>query len=116
MLLFLLLIGRYLDARLRLKTGQSAQRLAAMQASNASLVSQDGTVSIVPAAMISLMICFDSLWRTRRSDVEIIHGTSDIDTSIASGETLPVRSGPGDIIYSGHDKFGRCASGKSSQC
>ena len=107
MLLFLLLIGRYLDARLRLKTGQSAQRLAAMQASNASLVSQDGTVSIVPAAMIKPddMLLITSGERAA-VDVEIIHGTSDIDTSIASGETLPVRSGPGDIIYSGMINLG----------
>ncbi len=107
MLLFLLLIGRYLDARLRLKTGQSAQRLAAMQASNASLVSQDGTVSIVPAAMIKPndMLLIASGERAA-VDVEIMQGISDIDTSIASGETLPVRSGPGDIMYSGMINLG----------
>lgn len=107
MLLFLLLIGRYLDTRLRLKTGESAQRLAAMQASHASLIQDNGSVMSVPAAMIKpddiLLIASGERIPV---DVEIISGTSDIDTSIASGETLPVRSSPGDTLYSGMINLG----------
>ena len=107
MLLFLLLIGRYLDTRLRLKTGESAQRLAAMQASHASLIRDDGSVMSVPAAMIKpddiLLIASGERIPV---DAEIISGTSDIDTSIASGETLPVRSGIGDTLYSGMINLG----------
>ncbi len=102
MLLFLLLIGRYLDNRLRLKTGEAAQRLAAMQASTASLISSDGTIMSVPAAMIKpddhLMI---AAGQRIPVDGEIIKGHSDIDTSIATGETLPLAAAPGDKLYSG---------------
>ena len=107
MLLFLLLIGRYLDTRLRLKTGESAQRLAAMQASHASLIRDDGSVMSVPAAMIkpddTLLIASGERIPV---DAEIISGASDIDTSIASGETLPVRSSIGDTLYSGMINLG----------
>jgi len=102
MLLFLLLIGRYLDNRLRLKTGESAQRLAAMQASTASLVNKDGTIMSVPASMIKpddhLMIAAGERIPV---DGVIIKGRSDIDTSIATGETLPLAAKTGDKLYSG---------------
>jgi len=49
MLLFLLLIGRYLDARLRFQTGEAARRLAALQVTSATLILADGTIKTVPA-------------------------------------------------------------------
>jgi P-type Cu2+ transporter len=102
MLLFLLLIGRYLDMRLRQKTGESAQRLAAMQASTASLIKQDGAIMSVPASMIKPDdILLVAAGERVPVDGEIIKGNSDIDTSIATGETLPMASKIGDKLYSG---------------
>jgi len=102
MLLFLLLIGRFLDMRLRQKTGESAQRLAAMQASTATLIKPDGSVMSVPASMIKpddhLLIAAGERVPV---DGEIVKGRSDIDTSIATGETLPLASTIGDKLYSG---------------
>ncbi|HHI88431.1 MAG TPA: cadmium-translocating P-type ATPase [Hellea balneolensis] len=102
MLLFLLLIGRYLDHRLRLKTGESAQRLAAMQATNATLVQEDGTLTTVPATMIkagdTLLIAAGERVPV---DAEVIQGRSQVDTSIATGETLPAQAAPGEKLYSG---------------
>ncbi len=102
MLLFLLLIGRFLDMRLRQKTGESAQRLAAMQASTASLIKDDGSVMSVPASMIKpgdhLLVAAGERIPV---DGEIIKGRSDIDTSIATGETLPLASTIGSKLYSG---------------
>ena len=107
MLLFLLLIGRYLDMRLRLKTGESAQRLAAMQSSSASLIGGDGNIVSVPASMIkagdNLLIAAGERVPV---DVEIVKGNSEIDASIATGETLPIHSGPGDKLYSGMINLG----------
>lgn len=102
MLLFLLLIGRYLDTRLRLKTGESAQRLAAMQASSARRIDPDGSIHEIAAHLIKpddlLMVAAGERIPV---DGEIIKGHSEIDTSIATGETLPRSNGPGDRLYSG---------------
>lgn len=102
MLLFLLLIGRFLDMRLRQKTGESAQRLAAMQASTATLIKADGSVMSVPASMIkaddNLLVAAGERVPV---DGEIIKGSSDIDTSIATGETLPLAATVGEKLYSG---------------
>ena len=102
MLLFLLLIGRYLDTRLRLKTGESAQRLAAMQAATASLIQSDGAVMPVPTSMIKpgdhLLVAAGERVPV---DGEVIKGSSEIDTSIATGETLPIKAMVGEKLYSG---------------
>ncbi|MEE9346836.1 MAG: heavy metal translocating P-type ATPase, partial [Robiginitomaculum sp.] len=102
MLLFLLLIGRYLDARLKLKTGEAAQRLAAMQVTSATRVLADGAIETVPATKIkpgdTLLI---PAGQRVPVDARIIKGTSDIDTQIATGETAPVVMGAGDNLYSG---------------
>ncbi len=102
MLLFLLLIGRFLDMRLRQKTGESAQRLAAMQATTATRLKEDGAYASVPASMIkpgdTLLVAAGERVPV---DGEIIKGSSDIDTSIATGETLPLAATVGEKLYSG---------------
>jgi Cu2+-exporting ATPase len=102
MLLFLLLIGRYLDARLRMRTGEAAQRLAAMQTSTATRIRKDGILETVPAGTIeagqALLI---PVGQRIPVDAVIERGRSEIDMKIATGETLPELRGPGDTIYSG---------------
>lgn len=102
MLMFLLLIGRVLDQRLRLKTGEAAARLAAMQAINATVMQADGTTQTIPAAMVRP----GDLVQILAGDIipvdgEIIEGRSDIDGSIATGEALPISMTVGEAVFSG---------------
>lgn len=114
MLLFLLLIGRYLDSRLRLKTGESAQRLAAMQSSSATLLMSDGTTTTVPASMIKPDDLLHIAAGERVAvDCEITKGSSTIDTSIANGETLPALHSVGDTLYSGMINLGNALTVKA---
>ena len=102
MLLFLLLIGRYLDAKLRQRTGEAAQRLAAMQVTSATRQIADGALETVPASLIKAGdILLIPTGQRVPVDAEIITGSSEIDTQIATGETVPRLSGPGDMLYSG---------------
>ncbi len=102
MLLFLLLIGRYLDAKLRLKTGEAAQRLAAMQTTSATRINPDGSLETIPTRQV---LPNDTLLipSGQRIPVDglILTGNSEIDTHIATGETVPTLSGPDDVIYAG---------------
>lgn len=102
MLLFLLLIGRYLDARLRLKTGEAARQLAALQVTSATRIIEGGRIETVPASAIrpddDLLI---PAGQRIPVDCEIVKGVSDIDMQIATGETAPQSFGPGDTLYSG---------------
>lgn len=102
MLLFFLLIGRYLDSRLRAKAGQAARQLAALQASVAHRIAPDGTVKAVPAREIAagdrLIVAAGDRMPV---DAVILDGSGQADASLVTGETRPVDLAPGDTVYSG---------------
>ena len=102
MLLFLLLIGRYLDARLRSKTGEAAQKLAALQSSSATRLLPDGRMETIPTRDVKpgdqLLI---PAGQRIPVDAEIIAGSSELDVQIATGELKPQSVSIGNHIYSG---------------
>ena len=102
MLLFFLLIGRYLDHRLRQQARTAARDLLALQAATASRLGADGNLSAVAARDIAVG---DRLWLAAgdRAVVDgiIEEGVSDLDCSMLTGETLPQAAGPGGAIKAG---------------
>ncbi len=102
MLLFFLLIGRFLDMRLRAKASQAARGLAAMQAATANRLMPDGRVKAVPAREV---VAGDHLVLAAGDRVPVdgvvIDGRSAIDGSLVSGETEPVPAEPGTQLFSG---------------
>ncbi|WP_017931801.1 heavy metal translocating P-type ATPase [Robiginitomaculum antarcticum] len=102
MLLFLLLIGRFLDAKLRLRTGDAARRLAALQITSATRILKNGSIETVPASSIhpddTLLI---PAGQRIPVDGIIIKGVSDVDVQIVTGETSPKSFGVGGRLYSG---------------
>ncbi len=90
MLLFFLLIGRWLDHRLRGQTRLAAQELLSLQSATANRLESDGTVravqsrDIVPGDTIIL-------WPGDRNPVDgqILDGKSDVDMALVSGESAP---------------------------
>ncbi len=102
MLLFFLLIGRYLDHHLRAKARASAKKLLSLQASVATRLKQDGDVEVVSARDIEpgdqiLLAPGD------RAPVNgcIVDGGSDVDISLVTGESAPVYKKAGDKLYAG---------------
>lgn len=102
MLLFLLLIGRYLDARLRRQTGEAAEKLIALQAHSATRILDDGRMETVVTRLVRPGdILLIPAGQSIPVDGEIIEGRSELDLQIATGETQPCLKQPGDHIYSG---------------
>ncbi|MEM9619705.1 MAG: heavy metal translocating P-type ATPase [Pseudomonadota bacterium] len=102
MLLFFLLIGRYLDHRLRLRARAAARDLLALQATIANRLNTDGTLEAVAARDIApgdLLLL--SPGDRAPVDGAIIDGTSDTDVSLVTGESAPARKTVGDIIHAG---------------
>jgi P-type Cu2+ transporter len=102
MLLFFLLVGRYLDLAMRRKTRLFAGNLASIKAEFAHRLDASGELARVPAAM--LLPGDRVLLRAGErvpADGTIINGASEIDESLVTGETLyrPVRAGT--VIYAG---------------
>jgi Cu2+-exporting ATPase len=102
MLLFFLLCGRYLEHAMRRKTRAIAGNLAALKAEVAHRFDTGGEVVIVPVA--ALMPGDRLLVRPGErvpADGSVISGSSDIDESLVTGETLPRKVMTGATIYTG---------------
>lgn len=102
MLIFLLLIGRVLDARLRARTGLAARQLAALQVQNARRITADNTVENVPTTALAPgdRVLVASGERVPADGV-IMSGDSRLDAALVTGETALQSVGPGDALYSG---------------
>ncbi|MEQ8404864.1 MAG: heavy metal translocating P-type ATPase [Oceanicaulis sp.] len=102
MLLFFLLIGRWLDVRLRARAGQAARDLAALQARIAHRIGADGAVTAVPASDIApgdrLLVQPGERFAV---DGVVVEGEGPVDAALVTGETAPVEMTPGADAYSG---------------
>ncbi len=102
MLLAFLLAGRYLDQSMRRKTRAVAGNLAALKAETATKFVGADEISVVPIAAVQpgdIVL----LRPGERSAVDgsVTEGQSKIDQSLITGETLPVKAGPGTAVYAG---------------
>ncbi|MEZ5690886.1 MAG: heavy metal translocating P-type ATPase [Rickettsiales bacterium] len=101
MLLFFLLIGRFLDARARGKARENASRLLALMKGYATVI-KDGKQNSVPISELkSGMAILVAAGEKVPTDAEVTEGNSDIDTSLVTGETIPRSIKKGDKIYGG---------------
>jgi len=117
MLLFFLLIGRYLDHALRQKARQAARDLMALQAVTASRLEPDGTAISVAVSEIRpgdhvIILPGDRI----PVDGTILEGVSEADFSLLTGETAPVALGQGQKVRAGAlNLSGRLVLGASAR-
>lgn len=94
----LILLGRYLEAVAKRKTGQAIKKLVGLQAKTARVL-RDGTESDVP---IEEVIHGDKiLVRPGEKipvDGKIIDGASSVDESMVTGESIPAIKAVGDTV------------------
>ncbi|HMM88800.1 heavy metal translocating P-type ATPase [Bradyrhizobium sp.] len=102
MLLAFLLAGRYLDQSMRRKTRAVAGNLAALKGETATKFVGVDEISVVPIAAVQVGDIV-LLRPGERSAVDgaVIEGQSKIDQSLITGETLPIKAGPGTAVYAG---------------
>ncbi len=102
MLLFFLLIGRFLDARVRRKAHSSARDLAAMAHRTVMRVDPNGKATSVRASDI---VVGDRILLAPGEravvDMQINQGESDIDESLVTGESLARSAMPGMHLLAG---------------
>lgn len=102
MLLFFLLIGRYLDERAKGKARETAKELLSMLSGSATVVSCCGKQSSVPIkglreGMVVLVAMGDNI----PADGVVVEGKSEIDKSLINGETLPEVIREGSYVFAG---------------
>ncbi len=92
-LTFFLLAGRYLDHRTRAAARSAAQELAALEVPRALLV-RDGVETLTPVAELAVGDLIRVLPGARIPvDGTVETGSSEIDRSLLTGESLPVFAG-----------------------
>ncbi|MGA7787799.1 MAG: heavy metal translocating P-type ATPase, partial [Xanthobacteraceae bacterium] len=102
MLLFFLLCGRYLDLAMRRKTKVFAGNLASFKAEFAHRIARNGELTRLPVA--SLLPGDRVLIRPGELiavDGAILTGSSAVDESLVTGETLARAVDPGATVYAG---------------
>jgi Cu2+-exporting ATPase len=103
MLLFVLLVGRYLDFRVRARSRAAIERLAMMRAKSATVLLVDGRTEILPAAAVEPgMSVVVAPGETVPVDGRVTLGQSTLDRSAVTGETLPELASPGDEVLAGY--------------
>lgn len=102
MLLFFLLIGRYLDQAMRRKTRAVAGNLAALKGETAVKFVSEAELHEVPVAAIDLGDLVLVRPGERISvDGVVESGRSEVDQSLITGETAYVARAQGDEVYAG---------------
>ncbi len=102
MLVFFLLCGRYLDLAMRRKTRVFAGNLASLKAEFAHRLEASGELTRVPvAALHSGDRVLVRPGERIPADGAILSGTSEIDESLVTGETLPRAVSAGTTVYAG---------------
>ncbi|WP_369908048.1 heavy metal translocating P-type ATPase [Tropicimonas sp. IMCC34043] len=100
-LTFFLLAGRYLDHRTRAIARSAAEELAALEVPRAERVTLDGTETVDVATLVAGETILVRPGGRMPVDGVIALGTSELDRSLLTGETLPVFAGPGQAVSAG---------------
>lgn len=92
------LLGKYLEARSKLRTGEAIEKLLALQAKTA-LVIRDGEEKEIPIDQVQV----GEYIRVKPGakvpvDGEIIEGSTSLDESMVTGESIPVDKKKGDVV------------------
>jgi len=101
-LLFFLLVGRYLDQRMRVRAAGAAANLLGLRGTTATVVLADGTTSRLTARELAPgMRVLTAAGERFAVDGRVVEGHGEVDQSLITGETLPHRVAPGLIVYAG---------------
>lgn len=101
MLTFFLLAGRYLDFQTRAAARSAAQELAALEVPRAIRLGPDGEETVPVAQLARGETVLVRPGGRIPVDGVVIAGTSELDRSLLTGESLPVFAGPDTVVMTG---------------
>jgi P-type Cu+ transporter len=97
----LILLGRYLEARAKRRSGAALRALLSLGAKDATVL-RDGAEVRIPAGELAAGEEFVVRPGEKiAADGFVISGNSAVDTSMLTGESVPAEVGPGDVVTGG---------------
>lgn len=102
MILALVTLGKYLESRAKKQTGRALDLLKGLIPEEVILVNSEGVETSVPTNSVQVgQLIRITPGQRIPLDGEIIYGTSSIDESSITGESLPIDKSAGDTVTSG---------------
>ena len=93
------LAGRYFEARAKRNAGAALRALGELGAKDVSRLEQDGSERLVPVSELRVGDRFVVRPGEKiATDGSVVAGTSSVDRSLLTGESLPVEVGEGDSV------------------
>ena len=107
MLLFFLLIGRVLDHRARGQVRASVELLLTLRSTDVTVLAVDGTAALRPArSLLPGERVLVGMGERIGVDGVVERGDSSVDTSLVTGESLPVTVTAGAAVFAGTMNLG----------
>lgn len=100
-LIFLLLVGRYLQHRAQRSAADSAALLGALSPATARVVEGNEIREVPTEAVLPGMTLDVRAGDTLAADGVVARGSSSLDLALLTGESRPVRVGEGERVYAG---------------
>ncbi len=102
MLIFFLLVGRYLDHRARQRARVAASELMQMMAGSATIIEADGTYRVLAIRDLAPGMTLQVAMGERiAADGLVTRGKGHVDCSLITGETIPQTVSSGTQVFSG---------------
>ncbi|MDX2115995.1 MAG: heavy metal translocating P-type ATPase [Planctomycetota bacterium] len=105
-LVFLLLIGRWVQHRQQRRAADAVELLYALSPSAATLVEESGTRRVSAESLASGQIVEVGVGESVPVDGSVVAGQSMLDLSLMTGESRPVDAGVGDAVVAGSVNLG----------
>ena len=95
----LIFLGRFLEARARGQTSQAIRRLMGLRATTARVVRDEQTVDVPVDTVVPGDVIVVRPGEKLPVDGEVAQGYSTVDESMLTGESMPVEKTPGSHVY-----------------
>ncbi len=100
-LIFLLLMGRYLQHRSQRAAADATELTASLAPRSARVVDGGGLREVPTEAVLPAMLLDVRVGDAFAADGVVESGVSSLDLALLTGESRPVAVGPGDIVFAG---------------
>jgi Cu2+-exporting ATPase len=101
LLIVIMLLGHWIEMRSLAQTSSALDSLAALLPDEAEKVDGDRVEIVAPAELVTGDVVIVRPGGRVPADGEVVDGTADVDESMITGESRPVRRAPGDSVVAG---------------
>ncbi len=95
----LILLGRFLEARARGRTSEAIRRLIGLQPNTARVIRNGQEIEVPVEELAPDEVVVVRPGERVPTDGEVIEGSSAVDESMLTGESMPVDKAPGAAVY-----------------